>query len=96
MSSPESPTLKHLRFTRAMLSHAVIEENITTEIEKPDGSDDSDDPEEPCNYDFSLPAGFPRLVEFMTRGPERALFRTFQILGVQNILYMQAEIDYLE
>ena len=32
----------------------------------------------------------------MTRGPERSLFRTFLTLGVQNLLYTQAEIDHLD
>ena len=79
-----------------MLGHVTIEENIATEVEKLDDSDDSDDTDEPCDYDKKLPAGLPRLAGYMTRGPERALFRTFRTLGVQNLLYMQAELDYLE
>ena len=81
------------------LGHVTIEENIATELEKLDDSDDYhdiDDTDEPCDYDKKLPAGLPRLAEYMTRGPERALFRTFRTLGVQNLLYMQAELDYLE
>jgi len=80
-------------------NYKIIQENPPKEaenVEKALDSDDSDDPEESCNYVVSLPAGFPRLAEFMTRGPERALFRTFRTLGVQNLLYMQAELDYLE
>ena len=77
-------------------NYKIIQENPPKEaenVEKALDSDDSDDPEESCNYVVSLPAGFPRLAEFMKRGLERALFRT---LGVQNLLYMQAELDYLE
>jgi len=58
--------------------------------------DDSDDSDEPCKLDKSLPAGYPRLAEFMANKPERALFRTFKRLGVQNLHYMQAELDCLE
>ena len=65
-------------------------------FEKAEEFDDSDHSDEPCDYDKKLPAGLPRLAEYMTRGPERALFRTFRTLGVQNLLYMQAELDYLE
>ncbi|KAI4641466.1 uncharacterized protein J4E79_011673 [Alternaria viburni] len=61
-----------------------------------DDSDDSDDSDDPCKLYKSLPAGFPRLAEFMASKPERALFRTFKTLGVQNLHYMQAELDYLE
>jgi len=61
-----------------------------------DDSDDSDDSDDPCKLYKSLPAGFPRLAEFMASNPERALFRTFKTIGVQNLHYMQAELDYLE
>ena len=60
---------------------------------KPDNSDDSD---EDAEWDKSTPAGIPRLAEYMARVPERAIFRTFRTLGMQNLLFMQAEIDYLE
>jgi len=61
-----------------------------------DDSDDSDDSDDTSKLYKSLPAGFPRLAEFMASKPERALFRTFKTLGVQNLHYMQAELDYLE
>ncbi|KAI4913050.1 uncharacterized protein J4E92_009922 [Alternaria infectoria] len=58
--------------------------------------DDSDDSDEGADWDKKFPAGIPRLAEYMARVPERAIFRTFRTLGVQNLLFMQAEIDYLE
>lgn len=67
-------------------------ENVEKALE-PDNSDDSD---EGADWDKKFPAGIPRLAEYMARVPERAIFRTFRTLGVQNLLFMQAEIDYLE
>ncbi|KAI4613525.1 uncharacterized protein J4E87_009826 [Alternaria ethzedia] len=67
-------------------------ENVEEALQ-PDNSDDAD---EDADWDKSFPAGIPRLAEYMARVPERAIFRTFRTLGVQNLLFMQAEIDYLE
>ncbi|KAG9185642.1 hypothetical protein G6011_06973 [Alternaria panax] len=62
------------------------------------GKDDTKTVEQPdvsWDYNKKLPADYPQLTGFMTRRPERALFRTFRTLSVQNLLYMQAEIDHL-
>ncbi|KAI4667658.1 uncharacterized protein J4E88_010178 [Alternaria novae-zelandiae] len=65
-------------------------------VEKAPEPDNSDDSDEGADWDKKFPAGIPRLAEYMARVPERAIFRTFRTLGVQNLLFMQAEIDYLE
>ena len=80
-------------------NYKILQENPPKEADNVENAlepENSDDTPEDAEWDKSLPAGIPRLAEFMTRGPERALFRTFRTLGVQNLLFMQAEIDYLE
>jgi len=80
-------------------NYKILQENPPKEAENFENAEefeDSDDSDEPCKLDKSLPAGYPRLAEFMASKPERALFRTFKTLGVQNLHHMQAELDCLE
>ena len=43
-----------------------------------------------------IPAGYPKLAKRMGLVPETAVFRRFGFLNKLNILYMQAELKYLE
>ncbi|KAI9697151.1 MAG: hypothetical protein M1820_007886 [Bogoriella megaspora] len=42
------------------------------------------------------PAGYPKLAEWIGLVPETAIFRRFGFLNSLNLLYMQAELKYLE
>ncbi|KAI4910564.1 hypothetical protein J4E85_011381 [Alternaria conjuncta] len=101
-SHPDYPPLRHTPVYSPQphtADYKIIKLNTPKEAEnveealKPDNSDDAD---EDGDWDKSSPAGIPRLAEYMARVPERAIFRTYRTLGVQNLLFMQAEIDYLE
>jgi hypothetical protein len=40
--------------------------------------------------------GYVRIAQLMSRHPELAIFRAFDSLNMQNLLYQQAEITWLE
>ncbi|KAI9694216.1 MAG: hypothetical protein M1822_003488 [Bathelium mastoideum] len=44
----------------------------------------------------NVPEGYPRLAKRMGLLPKIAIFRRFGFLNQLNILYMQAELQYLE
>jgi hypothetical protein len=54
-------------------------------------------PEEMPVSDSSVTSdGYPKLSAFMNAFPEAAIVRKFGALGMQNLLYLQAEITHLE
>jgi hypothetical protein len=64
-------------------------------------SDSSTDPEaqqvpQPLEYISKTVPGYPRLGMFMGFVPEASMFRRFAALNSQNILYMQAELAFIE
>lgn len=51
---------------------------------------------EPWDLLAIMEEGYRRLAVLMSRNPEMAIFRSFKTLNVQNILYLQAELNELE
>jgi hypothetical protein len=41
-------------------------------------------------------AGYPQIATFMTQNPELLMVRRFQALNARNLLYLQAELVYIE
>lgn len=50
---------------------------------------------EPIDYSYRVP-GYPRLAEEIGKIPQLGIFRRFGALNARSMLYMQAELVYLE
>lgn len=60
------------------------------------GPTTTNDQQQSVTSEKALFAGYPNLAQHMASMPETSIFRSFAKLNIRNLLYMQAELVYLE
>jgi hypothetical protein len=53
-------------------------------------------PAEVSEHSSGPPAGYPQIATFMAHNPEMLMVRRFRGLNARNLLYLQAELVYIE